>query len=40
MIDFLGKFSGKNTSHNNMEREELTNLRKEVAKLKKKVKYL
>lgn len=38
MIDFLGKFSGKNNNEN-MEREELKNLRKEVAKLKKKVKF-
>lgn len=36
MIDFLGKFSGKNNNQNS-EREELKNLRKEVAKLKKKV---
>jgi len=37
MIDFLAKFSGKNNNHN-MEKEELKNLRKEVARLKKKVK--
>lgn len=36
MIDFLAKITGRNNSHN-MEREELNNLRKEVAKLKKKV---
>ena len=39
MIDFLAKFSGKN-NHQNAEREELKNLRKEVARLKKKVKSL
>ena len=33
MIDFLAKFSGKNNNHN-MEKEELKNLRKEVARLK------
>lgn len=37
MIDFLAKISGRNNRHN-MEKEELTTLRKEVAKLKKKVK--
>jgi hypothetical protein len=37
MIDYLGKFSGKNNNEN-MEKEELNNLRKEVSKLKKKVK--
>lgn len=36
MIDFLAKVSGRNNFHN-MEKEELNNLRKEVAKLKKKV---
>jgi hypothetical protein len=36
MIDFLSKFSGKNNNEN-MEKEELNNLRKEVARLKKKV---
>lgn len=36
MIDFLGKFSGNNNSFN-MEKEELQNLRKEVAKLKNRV---
>lgn len=38
MIDFLGKLSGKKI-HDNSERDELINLRKQVAKLKKKVKY-
>jgi hypothetical protein len=37
MIDYLGKFSCKNNNEN-MEKVELTNLRKEVARLKKKVK--
>jgi hypothetical protein len=37
LVDFLSKFSGKNNNQN-MEREELENLRKEVARLRKKVK--
>jgi hypothetical protein len=37
MIDFLSKFTGKNNSQN-AEKEELNNLRKEVSRLKKKVK--
>jgi hypothetical protein len=36
MIDFLLKVSGKN-NNKNMERAELENLRKEAAKLKKKI---
>ena len=39
MIDFLAKISGRNNFHN-MEREELNNLRREVGKLKKKVKLI
>jgi len=39
MIQWLQKLSGKNNS-NNMEKEELINLRKEMAKHKKKVKYI
>ena len=39
MIDWLLKISGKNNSHN-MEKSELLELRKEVAKLRKKVKTL
>lgn len=35
MIDFLSKYTGKNFDQNT-EREELNNLRKEVARLKKK----
>ena len=35
MIDFLSKFTGKNNNQN-MEKEELNNLRKEVSRLKKK----
>jgi hypothetical protein len=36
MIDWLMKLSGKSQS-GNVEKEELSNLRKEVTKLKKKV---
>ena len=36
MIQWLQKLSGKNNS-NNMEKEELQNLRKEMARYKKKV---
>ena len=39
MIDWFSKISGKQ-SGNNMEKEELINLRKEVAKLKKKVLFI
>ena len=38
MIDFLAKLSGK-SNHQNMEREELRNLRKEITRLKKKVNH-
>ena len=38
MIQWLQKLSGKNNS-NNMEKEELQNLRKEMARYKKKVYY-
>jgi hypothetical protein len=36
MIDWLLKVSGKNNNQNNMEKAELENLRKEVARLRKK----
>jgi hypothetical protein len=40
MIDWLLKIAGKNNTANNMEKDELVTLRKEVAKLKKKVNHL